>query len=57
MKHSDLQKEHLANYGVACSGNHLCHNCRIKRKINKRINNRTIRRINKKLTLRMDDEK
>lgn len=60
MKHSDLQKVHHANYGVVCSGNRLCRDCQIHRKRNKRMNNRTIRRINKGLTIisktRMDDE-
>lgn len=49
MKHSDLQKDHHANHGVACSGNNLCRDCRIERKKNKQTNNKAIRKINKKI--------
>lgn len=50
MKHSDMQKDYHANHGVACSGNRLCYSCRIERKKNKRVNNKAIRKINKKLS-------
>lgn len=49
MKHSDIQKIRHANHGVVCSGNRLCHDCKIERKKNKQSNNKAIRKINKKL--------
>lgn len=49
MKHSDMQKARRSNHGVVCSGNRLCYECTWKRKKNKRVNNRNIRRMNKRL--------
>lgn len=47
MNHSTMQKQ--ADYGVVCSGKRLCYDCRGERKLNKRMNNRKIRRITKQI--------
>lgn len=55
MRHSELQKH--SDHGVVCSGNRMCSDCRGERKANKRVNNRKIRRITKRIIeeVKVDD--